>query len=218
MNHFSKKEAVKFGWDKLKKNIRFFIVVVIIIAALSWLPEYISSRIPKDMVVLSLVVRLASVVVSSLVTVGFIKSILNVVDGKKLKYSDLYENYRYIINYLLTETLGGLIVIAGFVLFIIPGIILSVKLQFTTYLVVDKGFGPIQAIKESWRLTKNIKWELFLFGLLLIAVNILGLLALGVGIIISYPLTLIAQAYVYRRLSERQPSSKSKKITKVVEK
>ena len=65
----------------------------------------------------------------------------------------------------------------------IPGIIASLGLGFATYLVVDRGMQPVASLKESWRITKGNKWRIFLLGLALTGVNILGALALVVGLL-----------------------------------
>jgi uncharacterized membrane protein len=88
----------------------------------------------------------------------------------------------------------------GFVFLIVPGIYLAVKYQFYDYLIVDKGMGPIEAIKRSGVLTEGVKWNLVLFWLALVGINILGMIALGVGLIATVPVSWLANAYVYRRL------------------
>jgi uncharacterized membrane protein len=84
---------------------------------------------------------------------------------------------------------------------IIPGIILSMGLAFVPYLVVDRGLGPIEAIKESWRITKGHKWQLLLLFLALLGLNLLGLVALLIGIFVTVPITMLAFAHAYRTLN-----------------
>jgi uncharacterized membrane protein len=60
--------------------------------------------------------------------------------------------------------------------------------------------GPAEAIKRSGVLTNGVKRNLVLFWLMLIGINILGMLALGVGLIAPVPISWLANAYVYRRL------------------
>lgn len=211
---FSKKEAIVFGWNLFRSNFWFYLGVIATVGIISWLPEYMRSKLPENAHLLKNTYQLFGIIISSIVTLGFIRIILNSIDGKRLEYSDLFKNYRFIFNYWIAEIIGGLITVAGFFLFIIPGIILAVKFQFIDYFIVDKGQGPIEAVKSSWRITKGIKWQLFLFGLMIIGINLLGLLALGVGVIISYPVTALAQAYVYRKLTK----GKKKKSKIIIEK
>lgn len=65
--------------------------------------------------------------------------------------------------------------------------------------------GPIEALKGSSAITKGIKMELFKFGLTLIGINISGFLALIIGFLWSYPTALVANAFMFRKLEQRNP-------------
>jgi uncharacterized membrane protein len=57
----------------------------------------------------------------------------------------------------------------------------------------------MDAIKKSGELTYGSKWRLFKLSLLLIGVNILGALCLGVGLLVTIPLSWISLAHAYRK-------------------
>ena len=52
----------------------------------------------------------------------------------------------------------------------------------------------------SSAITRGAKWSLLLLGIFLAAVNLLGVLALFVGLLWTIPTTLVASTYVYRKL------------------
>lgn len=89
----------------------------------------------------------------------------------------------------------------GFLLLIVPGIIFALMFLFTTFIVIDRQLGPIEAMKESNRITRGHKWRLLGLLLLLTLINILGLMALGLGLLISIPVSSLAFTYAYRTLS-----------------
>ena len=60
--------------------------------------------------------------------------------------------------------------------------------------------GPIEALKKSSQITKGVKLDLLVFSFLLTGINILGVLAFGIGLILTIPTTIIATAFVYRKL------------------
>ena len=105
-------------------------------------------------------------------------------------------------------------VFLGFLLLIIPGVIAATTFIFAPYLVVDKGLGPIAALKESARITKgNLPRVLALMGAITL-ISILGLVALIVGLLVAVPVVSVAYVSAYRRLSaaadagaQRQPLS-----------
>jgi uncharacterized membrane protein len=90
------------------------------------------------------------------------------------------------------------------ILLVIPGIIWSIRFHFFSYLIVDKGVSPIEALKKSSKITKGTKWDLFLFGILLVFINILGALALLVSLFVTMPATMVANAFVYRKLLSQE--------------
>jgi len=108
---------------------------------------------------------------------------LKLVRGEKFDVGDLFigfrENY---LNVVLSGILVGAIVIAGFILLIIPGIIFAIKLSFVPYLVIDKKLDAVEAVKTSWDMTTGHSGTLFLMFLLAIPIFLLGLILLIVGI------------------------------------
>ena len=116
------------------------------------------------------------------------------------KISDLWAPHAY-WRYLGTSILITIIELIGFALLVIPGIIASVLLMFAPFLVIDRGLSPFAAVKASFAINKEHFWAVFLLMLAAIAANIIGLILLGVGLLVSIPVTVIAMAYAYRTLS-----------------
>ncbi len=92
--------------------------------------------------------------------------------------------------------------ILGLILLISPGIIVLIRLKFIPFLVLDEKIGPIDAVKRSWELTRGFTFDLFLYDLLLLGINLLGFLAFFVGLFASLPVTGIALADMYRFLKD----------------
>jgi len=74
-------------------------------------------------------------------------------------------------------------------------------LAFVPYLVVERGLGPVDAMKESWRVTKGHKGQVGLLILALVGIVILGLLALGIGVFVAAPIAMLAMTHAYRMLA-----------------
>ena len=62
-------------------------------------------------------------------------------------------------KYLGASILLALAVAIGFVLLIVPGIIFGLMFMFTTFVVIERELGPIDAMNESHRLTRGHKWR-----------------------------------------------------------
>ena len=198
--HFSKKEAVHFGFEKAKKNIVFFIGVFVIVVAVSAVSGLIQMSFTlENQPVTYIILNIFTFILNSIIGMGVIKITLEILDKKKAKFSDLFYT-KPIVNFILGSLIRGVITVIGFVLLIIPGIIFSIRLQYVTYLIVDKNMSAVDAIYKSWSMTKGNSWNLFFFGILLFLINVLGALLFLVGLFVTVPLTMLATTHVYRKL------------------
>jgi hypothetical protein len=95
------------------------------------------------------------------------------------------ESYRFgfhrLGSVLLVSVLVGLATIAGFILFIIPGIYIGVRLAVSVEALVVEGRRGTQAMGRSWELVEGHWWHAF--GALVVA----GLLTGVVNAIITTP-------------------------------
>jgi hypothetical protein len=137
------------------------------------------------------------------IQLGMMKICLKLSRGEHAELNDLFSCYHLLFKYLLSSICFLAIFILGMFLLIIPGIIFGLKYQFYGYLIIDQGAGPIEALKKSSALTRDVKWNLFVFHILLILINFGGVLCLFVGLFVTIPITAVAVAYVYRNLWEQ---------------
>ena len=109
---------------------------------------------------------------------------LQTVRSGRAEIDDIFEPYRRgLLNVIVAQFVTTTLVVAAFAFLVVPGIVVGLRLSFVTLLVVDEGFGPIEAIRESWRRTSGFGWTLLGIGLVAIPVVLVGLLALIVGVI-----------------------------------
>ncbi|NLE65142.1 MAG: hypothetical protein GX606_04415 [Elusimicrobia bacterium] len=135
-----------------------------------------------------------------LMSVGFTKVHLMLMRDQEPEVSELFTNGNLVVPYLLGSLCYGLAVLGGFILLIVPGIILSIMLGLYAYLIVDKGLGPLAALRRSRVITRGQRWRLANFWGMLLLLNLAGLLCLLVGAIVTGWISVIASAYVYEKL------------------
>jgi uncharacterized membrane protein len=87
--------------------------------------------------------------------------------------------------------------------FFIASAILTLGFFFSFFLVVDSNSDPINALKESWRITKGNKWRLFLLSLVVLILNVFGMLLFLVGLLVTFPVTWLAATHAYRTLASQ---------------
>ena len=206
MRKFMDGDAVLFGFEKMRASFWFLVGAMLIALLVSLISSAVNSFVPQEntsvaLIILTFVVSLIIWVLGIIIHMGMINISLKLSNNEKCKYADLFNSYTLFFKYLFGGILYALIVLIGLVLLIFPGIIWAVKLQFWPYLVVDKKMGPIQALVKSSAMTTDAEWSLLLFVLLLGAVNVIGALCLLVGLFATVPATMIAYAYVYKKLA-----------------
>ncbi|MCK5506053.1 MAG: hypothetical protein KAJ10_12875 [Thermodesulfovibrionia bacterium] len=197
---FSTGEAIRFGWETMKGNIGFFIVLIIVAGLIENVPGTIGN-FARDFPLISFLLFFVGWLLGFVVQIGLIKVSLKFCDGIKGKLDDLLSGFNLLLSFIAASILYGLIVIGGTLLLIVPGVIWAIKFSLFPYFIVDKGMGPIEAIKASGNATTDEKLHLFLFGLALGGINILGALVFFVGLFATIPTSMVAYAYVYRTLA-----------------
>lgn len=201
---FGKVEATKYGWDIFCKNIPLLLLVTGTLFLINYGPSVVPGVEQNQNGIFSPIVTVIFWILGIIVSMGLIKISLMLHDSKKPIYKDLFlYDPEYFWRYVATTFLAGFIIIGGLILLIIPGIIFAVRLKFAGYLVIDKKMNPFEAIKESWKITKGSAWNILLFELLVLLLNIAGILALVAGLLVTIPLTTLASVYVYKKLETK---------------
>lgn len=204
---FSKGDAIRYGWGVTKNHLGFFIILLLIVGAIMGVFGVLENSFKDNAKGAASVISVVGIVVRVLVSMGLVKIVLNLIDGKKGEYGDLFSQYPIFFKYLGGSILYGLIVFGGMILLIVPGVIWAIKYQYYSYCIIDRGLGPVRAIKQSGLVTQGAKWNLWLFMILLVLLNIGGALLLGIGLFLTIPTTLVAQAFVYRTLLDQKEAS-----------
>jgi uncharacterized membrane protein len=141
--------------------------------------------------------------------------------GEKITFKNLFEPLTgpMFIHFVLAMTIAYVFIFAGLILLIVPGVIVASALCFTSYRIFDmkihdwKGDYFWQAIRESFEMTKGHRGRIIVFLLAILALNILGVIALGIGILITMPITGIAIAHIYNTLKNKGKTDSSNEPT-----
>lgn len=191
---FEVSEILHKSWGAFTTNFGFILALNLVLILLYAGPQYFASKLPlASAPYFSVLVMIFNI----LITLGQIRIFLDIAKGKTGDFAFLVSQYQYFLPYLLGMIAFMLIVLTGFILLIVPGVIWMLQFQFFSYAVVDEDLGPMEALRRSSALTAGAKTQLLGFMLLMITINFLGVLAFGVGIFVTYPLTQLAMAFIY---------------------
>lgn len=207
---FSPREMIRFGWSTFTKRPWFFMGAYAFSALLyvvadsvvsSLVPPHDGSLWSDSITFLGLVSLFLTFLINTLYNMGTTSFALKAHDQyAHVTLSDLWRP-RPFWSYAITNVLYAFLILVGLVLFIIPGIVVSVVLSMSLLIVVDTGASPYEALQKSYHMTAQHKWDLFVLGILILGINILGALVFVVGLLVSMPVSLLAVAHAYRVLS-----------------
>lgn len=193
--HFSIREALRDSWTLFKTHWQFFTSIAAVVALLNILGG--GKRTP---ILVSLILGVAAFIWS----IVMMKISLAAADGKAelLSFSsvkEMFPSWQQILGMAGVGILGGLLILAGLVLLIIPGIYVAFRLGLANLSYIDRGEGIRKALRHSWEITKGpIFWTAVLISLVSLVLYIVGIIFFGIGILVTYPLALILMAKFYR--------------------
>jgi uncharacterized membrane protein len=209
-------------------------IVLFLICSPGEILSHVMERHPERISPFFIFVLLSTFIIEIILVIGLIKITLSFCDGQKPRFSTLFNVWDCFWRYLGAALLYMLIIcgtpivcglmcgltsallykaicIPHYALFVFEAIIfilliiLSIKFSLCFYFAIDKGLGPVDALRASSRATKGAKWSLFVFDILCGLINFLGVLCFFVGVFATIPTVAVAMALVYRQLSEQTP-------------
>jgi uncharacterized membrane protein len=203
------------GWKMLWPHflVLFLIgIICFVLGAIINIPDWIingfwgsaETSLSGSTLVFTFISLLYSIFFLSPVGYGQQFAYLKAARNDKMDVQDMFEVFKNYWNAVGAVVLTFLIVLAGTILLIVPGIIFSCKLAFVPYLVIDRKMSVNGAINESWKMTNGHAGQVFLIGLLGIPIGIAGFICLGVGIIIAIMWISMASASLYYAVSKER--------------
>ncbi len=159
----------------------------------AWLTERLSGTSVLAWVVWSVVLlafwqALAAVLV---------RACLDVLDGRRFDVVDAARRIPW-PDIVVTALVVSAMTTVGVVLCVVPGVVVAVLTGFSTYVVVEEGAGPVDAVRRSAVLVRRHAGDVVTLMLLTIGVVLAGLLVACVGLVVALPLVYLSWGFAYR--------------------
>ena len=217
--------ALSVAWEQFKKFAAPVLIAMIVTGVITGgisLFGNVAQRMPMllteagldEAVVMILVVlvQLFFGVVNFLVQtwfgLGMLKVYLKAARDEEPSVGDLFSVGPIYLTGLLANIVVMFAVLGAvaitWILLWIPLIIMLLGFYVYKFLIVDQELGPIECLKESWRLTHGEKWDLFLWGIVVFFINMGGFFCCIVGLLVTAPVTAIGTTYIYDNMVQRK--------------
>lgn len=227
---FSVNEIMSEAWNFAKKNIWILLgftavqfVVIIMITT------FLSGIFGGESTTAVLLQNLTLSLFDAFFTVAFYQVIFKQIDEEgEAQFPDFVPNLMKALNFLLVKLIIGIVlvfligvissvyfmntpdiettdVLSGkmlpvFLLIAIPVTYFTIRLCFVVCFIVDQESGASESISQSWTLTKGHFWFIFVLFLIILALNILGAMALFIGLLFTVPFSSLILIIAYRTM------------------
>ncbi len=180
-------DYIKQGWEMFKEHVGEFIGFTLIL--------FVASALSSKLAFAGSL--LISAVVASL-SAGYSIAAFRLLSGQQFGFADFFKGFNYFLPLFLASLAGSFLVGIGFFLLIFPGVYLAVAYMFTTFFILDYKMEFWQAMETSRKIITKNWFAFFGFAFALFAINLLGILAFGIGLLVSIPVTTCAAAIAYK--------------------
>lgn len=149
------------AWQDFKNNWKLILLIQLGFGFIGLLLYLVNQ--PENATTYSSIINIVMNLVTSFFGVGFLVLLLKIVNKETPHVHDLWETItaKKFIFIILTGIVFFLMIVGGYVLFFIPGIILSIGLQFYSYGIADQDKGVWGSLMYSLKITNGYKLKLF---------------------------------------------------------
>ena len=188
---FELKESFAKAWEMFKAQAFFHILYMMLILSIQGL---VVIYFQSYMVVYNAL--LAPPLYS-----GFFLVANKISKGENVIYPDFFGGFRFWIPMVAISLLAQVLIAFGLLALVIPGIYLAVGYLFSMLMAIFGGMDVWSAMEWSRKLITRNWWQFFALFLILVAINGIGLLMAGVGLLISFPMTLLVLYVIFEKLT-----------------
>jgi len=176
--------CVSRGWELVKANFLLTVgatfIVILAVAAASFVP-------------------FAPLVLGLVLLSGLDWLFLKLVRGQRTELADAFAGFSAVfVPLMLFSIVGQTLTSIGFLLCILPGVYLTVIwMMFPGLLIMDKGLEFWPAMELSRKVVNRHWWAVFGLALVCLLLVLVGVLACGIGLLVTHPIAIAAVVYAY---------------------
>lgn len=156
--------------------------------------------------VVSIVAMVLRLALGGIISIGYAKFNLNLLDGAPATVGDLFAYFSYWKNAIIARLVSTVIITLFSILFVIPGIIASLSLAMVPYILAENpDMKAIDALKLSKNIMDGNRWRLFCLQFSFIGWHLLASLTLGIGYLWLTPYMHASYTAFFRDITVTEP-------------
>ena len=194
---------LRIAWHAFKSHRRVLVLSVLILFG-SWVTlEVTVVTLHRFGVALNVLLHLVFLMLFAGLMVGLNSIALQIVDGRVPSLKCLTSLLARGPTYLLALSLYAVAVAAGLLLLVVPGVYLAVRYALFGQVLGARRASALEALRDAGLLSHGRWWTVFGFLVTVAALNIAGAALLGLGLLISFPVALLATSSLFRTLQRQ---------------
>ncbi len=177
--------------------VMYFILFGIAAAGIFLIPEFPATGGSKAPMFVDAGIQVFAGFLSYIFIAGLILIAVNRVGEKPYSWKMVFSGFKKLGTLILAIILQAILLIVGFLLFILPGIYLSVGYMLVFPLIMDKGLSPWQAMEASRKAIHSRWWTVFFAFILMSIISTLSAIPAGIGLIWTVPMFFVMIGILY---------------------
>lgn len=151
--------------------------------------------------------NLLGILITAPIALGFSIFAINISRDNDPQFSNLFQGFNRYGTIVLAYFIMILLIVIGFILLIVPGIIVALGFSMTLYIIADDPeISATDALQKSWKMMNGYKWTYFRLLLRFIPWIFLGFILLLVGLLFVVPWLQVSTAKFYDEIKDLTPS------------
>ena len=196
---FSIGDAVTYSWNACWQNLGPVMLVSAIVLVGNGFVALLGAAFSGA--AMGYAFGLFGILVNLLLVFGLLRAALAVVEGRPVGLAEAFRPDGF-GPFLLASVVFLLGIYVGIRLLVVPGLVFGVVFEFYGFVVAEHpDVGPRVALRRAAALTKGARLRLLGLTAVLAFLNLAGIMLCFLGLVVTYALSAVALAYVYRLLS-----------------
>ncbi|MHA7130058.1 DUF2189 domain-containing protein [Algoriphagus namhaensis] len=180
--HFSIDSALRRGWQLFVEESSILVGYTLVFLLIAAIPAILWEDLST----------LVSLLISPPLAAGFYLIANRISRGESVEFSNCFDGFKYWLPVIIVNLVTTILTVLGVFALILPGIYLGVAYSFALLFVLFGGADFWTSMELSRKLITKVWWQFFAFVILIVVINLAGVLCLGIGVLVSIPVSYMA--------------------------